>query len=99
MFLLRIALLFGLVAFIILVWCPMVAQASPEATARAKKFITGHEARLRKLEVAANLAWWNANISGKDEDFQEKEKAQNRIDEALADPKVFKELKEIKEAG
>ena len=43
------------------------------------------------------MAWWNANISGKDEDFKKKEEAQNQIDEALADKEHFAELKAIKQ--
>lgn len=78
---------------------PSIAPAGAEATARARKFVSGHEAKIRPLEVAASLAWWNANVSGKDEDFKKKEEAQNRIDEALADPVAFKELKAIKDAG
>src|SRR5437667_8870228 len=78
---------------------PMIALASPEATDRARQFLLTHEAKLRPLEVAASLAWWNANISGKDEDFAKKEEAQNRIDEALADSARFRELKEIKTQG
>lgn len=62
----------------------------------AKDFVTGHEARIRPLEKDSALAWWRANTSGKDEDFQAKEEAQNRIDAALADPARFAELKEIK---
>jgi peptidyl-dipeptidase A len=76
---------------------PVTATASPQATERAKKFLADHEARLRPLDTAANLAWWNANISGKDEDFKKKEEAQNKIDEALSDKARFKELKEIKQ--
>jgi peptidyl-dipeptidase A len=64
----------------------------------AADFIKTHETRLRPLEVAAGLAWWNANISGKDEDFQKKEEAQNRIDAILSDPKPFATLKKIKAA-
>lgn len=71
--------------------------ASPEATERAKKFIAGHDTRLRPLDVAASLAWWNANISGKDEDFKKKEETQNRIDETLANKENFAELKAIKQ--
>ncbi len=78
---------------------PMTALASPEATNRARQFLAAHEAKLRPLEVASGLAWWNANISGKDEDFKKKEEAQNRIDEALADSARFRELKEIRTQG
>lgn len=72
------------------------AQASPEATARAKKFIAAHEAKIRPLDVKAGQAWWTANITGKDEDFKAKENAQNKIDEALSDKANFAELKTIK---
>ncbi|HVR76398.1 MAG TPA: M2 family metallopeptidase [Planctomycetota bacterium] len=62
----------------------------------ARELVAGHEARIRPLEKDAALAWWRANTTGKDEDFQAKEEAQNRIDAALADPGRFAELKEIK---
>jgi peptidyl-dipeptidase A len=66
---------------------------------QASQFIKKHEAKLRPLEKAAAIAWWDANVSGKDEDFARKEEAQNRIDEALADAATFRELKAIKDAG
>jgi peptidyl-dipeptidase A len=78
---------------------PMVAVAASPATVRAQKFIDAHVAKLRPLEIRAGQAWWDANVSGKDEDFKRKEEAQNRIDEALADTTLFKELKAIKTAG
>jgi peptidyl-dipeptidase A len=77
---------------------PMVVCAGSLETERARKFIDGHVAKLRPLELEANRAWWNANVSGKDEDFKKKEEAQNRIDEALADPERFRAVKAIKEA-
>src|SRR6516164_6248563 len=86
----------GLAAFWMI---PMVIQASPEMTERARKFVASHESKIRPLEQAANLAWWNANVTGKDEDFEKKIEAQNRIDEALSDRDQFRELKQIKESG
>ncbi len=73
------------------------ARADADVTARARKFLDAHTAKLRPLEVAASRAWWDANISGKDEDFKRKEEAQNRIDEALADHKAFAEVKALKD--
>jgi peptidyl-dipeptidase A len=73
-----------------------MAQAA-DASARAQKFIAEHEARIKPLEIAVNLAWWNANISGKNEDFQAKEQAQNKLDQALANRERFAELKAIRE--
>jgi peptidyl-dipeptidase A len=66
------------------------------ATARA--FIAEHERAMRPLEYAAALAWWNANVSGKSEDFKSKEDAQNRLDAALADSTKFARLKALANA-
>ncbi len=75
------------------------AQDQPaDPVAAAKEFITAHEAKMKPLEIAANKAWWDANITGKDDDFKKKEDAQNKIDAALSDPKPFATLKGIKAA-
>jgi peptidyl-dipeptidase A len=86
--------LLGLAFLLVL---PAAVSASPEVTAKARQFVEDHTNRLRPLEVAAALAWWNANISGKAEDFQKKEEAQNQIDAALANPEAFARVKELKE--
>src|SRR5262245_11296527 len=67
-------------------------------TSQASKFISEHEARVRPLEKAVALAWWQANISGEEEDFKAKEEAQNRLDGMLSDPTRFSELKKIRDA-
>ncbi|HET6575814.1 MAG TPA: M2 family metallopeptidase [Fimbriiglobus sp.] len=74
------------------------AAADPDTTNRAKAFVAAHVAKFHPLDVAANKAWWDANTSGKDEDFQRKEQAQNAIDAALADKTAFAELKALKDA-
>jgi peptidyl-dipeptidase A len=89
----------GLLACWAVLALPIVAAADATKADAARRFVADHEARIRPLEVAGALAWWNANVSGKDEDFKRKEEAQNRIDEALADPKRFAELKALKEAN
>jgi peptidyl-dipeptidase A len=75
------------------------APAGSPQVERARKFVEAHVARLRPLELEANRAWWDANVSGKDEDFKRKEEAQNRIDEALANPELFREIKSLKSEG
>jgi peptidyl-dipeptidase A len=77
----------------------MIVAAEPSASERARKFVADHEKKIKPLEITANLAWWYANTTGKDEDFKKKEEAQNRINEALAEPVAFKELKAIKDAA
>ncbi|MCZ2344008.1 MAG: M2 family metallopeptidase [Bacteroidales bacterium] len=76
-----------------------VAIADTETTSQAKAFIAAHEKKMRPLDIAAGKAWWDANTTGKDEDFQRKEAAQNRIDAALADKATFAELKKLKDAN
>jgi peptidyl-dipeptidase A len=80
----------------VLLGVPAPGWASPEVTMKAREFIADHDKRIRPLDIAASLAWWNANTTGNAEDFKKKEEAQNKIDEALADPKVFAIVKELK---
>ncbi|HEV3136449.1 MAG TPA: M2 family metallopeptidase [Pirellulales bacterium] len=74
------------------------AQDKSTATdSAASQFVAMHEAQVRPLEIALNLAWWKANTNGKDEDFAAKVEAQNRYDQALADRDRFASLKAIRE--
>jgi peptidyl-dipeptidase A len=88
----------GLLLSVMLTLTGTMAMADETTTDRAKKFIAAHDSKFKPLDRRAGIAWWDANISGKDEDFARKEEAQNAIDAALADPKVFAELKELKQA-
>ncbi len=90
-------LLLALAMIVLFSWRPLAVHAGEEMTERARKFIKDHEARLHALDVAANRAWWDANTSGKAEDFARKIETQNRIDEALGNRTVFAELKTLKE--
>ncbi len=83
----------------LLIMATTAASASPEATDKAKKFVSDYTAKVRPLEIAANRAWWDANISGKDEDFKRKEEAQNKIDAFLSEKSAFAEVKQIKDDG
>lgn len=67
-----------------------------ETPPRAREFIAEHVRRVRPLEIEANMAWWDANTTGKDEAFRRKEEAQNRLDQVLADKARFQELKSLK---
>ena len=71
-------------------------KTAPADAARA--LVTEHEVSIRPLEKAVGLSWWNANVSGKDEDFAAKEAAQNQLDLALADTGRFARLKAAREA-
>ncbi len=71
------------------------ADANDDAAA----IIKDHVAKMRPLEVQGGIAWWNANTTGNDDDFKKKEEAQNKIDEALADAKMFARIKAAKAAA
>src|SRR5262249_29432194 len=60
------------------------AQAGVDVAEDARAFIHEHEQSIRPKEREAALALWNANVTGRDEDFKAKEEAQNRLDAALA---------------
>ena len=72
--------------------------ADDATTAKAKAFVADHEKRIRPLDIKAGKAWWDANTTGKDEDFKRKEDIQNELDAALANPSHFADLKELKKA-
>src|SRR5947209_11163423 len=78
---------------------PYLAVADSSTTDQARAFIDAFTANIRPLDIAANRAWWDANITGKDEDFKRKEEAQNKIDALLADKIAFAEVKAFKESG
>jgi peptidyl-dipeptidase A len=74
------------------------ADEPASADARAKRFVEQFEAAVRPLEIEMNRATWNADISGKDEDFRKKEAAEEKMGLELGNPERFAELKAIREA-
>src|SRR5262245_21577943 len=46
--------------------------ASPEVTKEARQFVADHEKRLKPLDVASSLAWWEASTTGSKEAFAKK---------------------------
>jgi peptidyl-dipeptidase A len=78
---------------------PAIVAASDEVTTRARQFLQDHTRKLQPLEVAAARAWWDANISGKDEDYKLKTDAEKKIDEALSDKAAFAKVKALKDSA
>ncbi len=72
------------------------AESADEA---ARQVIADYMQNVVPLEIAANRAWWDANVSGKDEDFARKVEAENRLDAALSDSERFRKIEAVYKAG
>src|SRR5258705_13362043 len=92
-----ILVLAGLIAALWMVSSSVRAQSA--ATKKARDFIDAFTQKIRPLDITANRAWWDANITGKKEAFKAKEDAQNKVDALLADKEQFAQLKAIKDQG
>lgn len=64
-----------------------------------KTFIANWEARVAPLQKETYTAYWNASISGKDEDYAKSEQLQLQLNSIFTDKKEFALLKKIKESG
>ncbi|MGQ9651797.1 MAG: M2 family metallopeptidase [Phycisphaerae bacterium] len=74
-----------------------LSAAEPPAADEARRFIAEYEASVRPLQIASARADWNAQATGKDQDYKAAQEAQNKLDAALADPAAFARLKQIRE--
>ena len=63
----------------------------------AREFIREYELTVKPLQTASGLAWWNANTTGRDEDFAEKEALENKLNEVLSSKEQFERLEKINE--
>ncbi|MFH1121253.1 MAG: M2 family metallopeptidase [Bacteroidota bacterium] len=64
-----------------------------------KTFIANWEAKVEPLQKEAYLAYWNASISGKDEDYSVSEQLQLQLNSIYTSKEDFALLKKIKESN
>ena len=64
-----------------------------------EKFITAHVQKIKPVEKETNLAWWDAAVSGKAEDYDKVSKLTLKIRRVYSDTKEFAFLKEMKDSG
>jgi len=62
-------------------------------------FITAHVEKIKPMEKEANLALWDAAISGKPEDYDKVSELTLKVRQVYSDPGEFVFLKEMKESG
>ncbi len=63
------------------------------------QFLGQYESKVVSLSAAANLAYFKATISGKDEDYQKSADLSIQLSKVYADTTDFARLKKIKESG
>ena len=73
----------------------LASSLAQSASNDATEFLNEYEAEVRPLEIAISKAWWNANTTGKDEAFAEKEALETRYNELLSSPQKFERLKKL----
>jgi peptidyl-dipeptidase A len=64
-----------------------------------KEFIRSHVEKIRPIEKEANLAYWNASISGKSEDYDRSSELQIKRNQIYSNRKDFEYLKSAKSSG
>lgn len=64
-----------------------------------KDFVANWEARIKPLQKEAYTAYWNASISGKDEDYAVSEKLQLQLNSIFTNKDDFGRLKKIRESN
>jgi peptidyl-dipeptidase A len=82
----------------------LLASAGPRAHAanakenELKEFITAHVEKIKPLEKQANLAWWEAAVTGDPKAYDRSSAMQLQIRRVYSDPKEFAFLKEVKQS-
>jgi len=90
----RIALLIFLIAGIV-----SFNSCSKGIEMQFNEFVTAHVAKLMPLEKESNLAYWQAALSGKEEDYKKFSEAQLRLEKLYTNAGDFAFVKRAKESG
>lgn len=64
-----------------------------------RDFVEAHTRKVAPMEKEANLAYWRAANSGKEEDYTRYSEAQLRLEKLYTDPEDFALVKRAKESG
>jgi peptidyl-dipeptidase A len=82
-----------------------LASAAPRAHAanakenQLKEFLTAHVEKIKPLEKQANLAWWDAAVTGDPKAYDRSSETQLQIRRVYSNPKDFAFLQEVKQSG
>lgn len=87
---------FWLAFLVIILIRPAAALAQEDTSDAARDFIKHYEQTVVPIEISLSRAWWDANTSGSDEAFAQKELLDKQMNALLAKPDDFERLKTIK---
>ena len=77
----------------------IVFGCAPNAReSQLQKFITAHVEKVKPMQKGANLAYWDAAVTGKSEDYDKFSKFMLEIRQVYSDPQEFAFLRDIKES-
>ena len=76
------------------------ADSSPRGDQEAlAAFLEGFLAKFQPLYRAASLAWWQANVTGKDEDYKRRMEQEKLLDRLFSNRDDFARLRQWRTAG
>ncbi len=90
--------LFTLILMVVLLFNGCTKKDTDMQT-KFKEFVEKYELKVVPLYKEVNLAYWNAAISGKKEDFDKVADLQNKMTAIYANKEDFNALKKLKESG
>ena len=64
-----------------------------------QNFVTNHVQKIKPMDKETNLAWWDAAVSGKAEDYDKVSKLTLQIRQVYSNRKEFAFLKDMKQTG
>jgi peptidyl-dipeptidase A len=73
--------------------------AATEEEQQMQKFITSHVRKIKPMAKETNIAWWDAAVSGKSEDYDKVSKLTLEIRQVYSNRKEFAFLKDMKQIG
>jgi peptidyl-dipeptidase A len=88
------SILLSILIFIMILGCGLNQEEKQLQT-----FIETHVEKVKPLEKEANLAYWDASISGKSEDYDRSSKLQLQLTKIYSSKDNFTYLKSLKESG
>lgn len=92
------AIIGGIITSVIIAGCGS-SNSNEKTVKEFDEFLTVFEAKLIPLYKEASLASWNAQISGKDEDYTKAAELEYKLNKLYSDKADFEKIKKFKESG